>query len=116
MKKRRWEPSTPLFKQLNLLKLSDINNLNTATFVFKAINRFIPSPIDFMPRQAGPYNLRRHQPLIVPLANSKQTQRFLRIRGSQLWNELSPHIRQSRTVESFKNKLKKFYLSQYTLN
>ena len=41
MKKRRWEPSTPLFKQLNVLKLSDINNLNTATFVFKAINELM---------------------------------------------------------------------------
>ena len=64
MRKRRWEPSTPLFKILNLLKLDDICDLNSIIFVFKSLNELIPSPIDFVARQAGPYNLRLNQPFI----------------------------------------------------
>ena len=45
MKKKRDAPSSPLFKKLKLLKLPEINNYNTAIFVFKSLNNLIPSPI-----------------------------------------------------------------------
>ena len=114
MKKRRTEPSTPLFKKLNLLKLTDVNNLNAGIFVFKSLNNLIPSPINFESRIIGPYNLRTEQPLVIPFSRSNQYQRFIEIRGAKLWNDLPADIRSSRTIFTFKRKLKAHYLNTYS--
>ena len=113
MKKRRTEPSTPLFKKLNLLKLNDINNLNAGSFVYKSINNLIPAPIAYESRFIGPYNLRRSQPLSIPFTRFNQNQRFIHIRGARLWNGLPEDIRSSRTLFTFKKKLKAFYINTY---
>ena len=113
MRKKRSEPSSPLFKELNLLKLMDICNLNTASFVFKTIKGLIPSPIIFMERDAGPYNLRGDTPLEVPFVRSHQSRRFIHVKGAQLWNDLVPELRNLRTLFSFKRNLKLMYTERY---
>ena len=113
MKKRRLEPSTPLFKRLRILKLPEIIKLNTAIFVFKSVNNLIPSPINYEFRVQRHYNLRRGTQLNIPFARSKQTQRFLHIRGAHLWNELPQELRENRTLISFKLNLKKYFLLSY---
>ena len=113
MNKKRNEPSSPLFKKLNLLQLKDVNNLNTAIYVYKSIHNIIPSPLTFEYRTQGPYNLRRREPLMVPFARSKQSQRFLWIRGANLWNALPTHMKAHRTLYSFKRNLKLSYLDSY---
>ena len=113
MKTKRNEPSSPLFKKLALLQLKEVNNLNTAIYVYKSINNIIPSPITFEYRTLGPYNLRRREPLMVPFARSKQSQRFLLIRGANLWNALPAHMKEYRTLYSFKQNLKQSYLLSY---
>ena len=113
MKKRRFQYTSPLLKKLNLLKLDDICNLNCLMYVYKTVNDIIPSPISFEPRLAGRYNLRRAQPLLVPRAASRQSQRFLRIKGAQLWNALPPELRAVNTIISFKIKLKRNFINQY---
>ena len=35
-------PSSPLFHELEFLKLNDINNLQTASFVYECINGLAP--------------------------------------------------------------------------
>ena len=96
------------------IHVDDINNLNTAIHVHKVLNNLIPSPITFEYRVVGPYNLRRGEPLTVPFVRSKQSQRFLPVRGANLWNELSHDIKSSRTLFTYKRKLKQYYLHQYT--
>ena len=113
MKKRRDAPSSPLFKKLKVLQLADIIHLTTAIFVYKSINNLIDSPIQFRRQQNRVYNLRRVNELEIPFARSDQSKRFLHIRGSTIWNNLEPEIRSSRTIESFKRKLKKHLLTQY---
>ena len=114
MRKGRLEPSAPLFKKLNVLKLEDINNLNAVTLVYKSLNGHILCPVNFSVQQAGPYNLRRPNEVTVPFVNSRQSQRFIRYRGAVLWNHLALEIRHARTLVSFKQKLKRHYISQYT--
>ena len=115
-KSSRLEHTTPLFRQLNLLKLSNLNELNTALFVFKSLNGVIYSPIEFTERLAPQYNLRDTEHLTVPFTRSSQTKRFIHIRGANLWNNLPIQIRMSRTVNTFKNNLKKYFLSSYDEN
>ena len=105
--------ASPLFKKLKLLKLCDLNNLNMAVFVFKSINELIPSPVTFVYNAPGPYNLRRNELLHVPFTRSHQSQRFISVRGANLWNSLPLEFRSCRTVNALKKKLKNHYLEQY---
>ena len=113
LKKSRMHSASPLFKKLKLLKLCDLNNLNMAVFVFKSINELIPSPVTFVYNAPGPYNLRRNDLLNVPFTRSRQSQRFISVRGAKFWNDLSLDIRSCRTIHTLKKKLKRHYLEQY---
>ena len=113
LSKRRTDESTPLFKQLKILKLDDINCLNIANFVYKSVNRLINSPIYFRPNVIGRYNLRREPSLQVPFAGSRQTQRFVHYRGVKVWNSIPLDIRNSPSLQSFKRNLKSYLIGQY---
>ena len=113
MRKKRTEPSMLLFKQLKLLRLPDVIKLNILAFVYKSLNDLIPSPIHYESRYMGPYALRHAQALVVPFSRSSQYQRFLEVRGAKLWNELTSDIRTSRTIYTFKKRLKNIYLDTY---
>ena len=109
-KSRRTVPTSPLFLRLKILKLCDIINLNTALFVFKSVSGLISSPIQFEQRLVGPYNLRNVNTLVVPFSPSSQSQRFIHVRGTKLWNSLPLNVRSVRTVITFKYHLKTIYL------
>ena len=113
MRKSRLQPSSPLFKKLNLLKLNELIDLNAALFVFKTINGLIPSPISFIHENPGPYNLRRIELLRISFNQSNQSQQSISSRGARLWNGLPVEIRSCRTLNCLKRNLKKHYLSQY---
>ena len=114
-KRNRWTPSTPLFRELMVLKLNDINRLNTAIFVYKSIHNLISSPINFLIRAINIYNLRNHNniDLEVPRHRSRQSELFIHVRGARLWNEIPLVIRSKPSVCSFKFHLKRLYLDSY---
>ena len=112
-KSGRIDHTTPLFKRLRLLKLKDLNELNLSLFVFKSINGLIASPINFNVRLAAHYNFRSIDPLMVPFTRSTQTKRFPHIRGASLWNGLPMYIRSSRTIQTFKKKMKDMFINSY---
>ena len=112
-RKRRSEPTLPLFVRLKLLRLDEIIKLNSVLFVFKSLNNHIVSPITFEPRFAGPYNLRNLQPLQVPHHHSNQSRNFILIRGTKLWNSLPSSIRNTATLYTFKRRVKLSFLESY---
>ena len=112
-KKNRRTHAPPLFKQLNILQLKDLNKLNTALFVYKSINNHINSPINFRFRNVGEYNLRNQDYIEIPIHSSRQTELFVHVRGSRLWREIPAEIRSKRSINSFKYCLKKSYLDTY---
>ena len=112
--KRGWiEHTNPLFIQFNMLKLSDINNLIAATFVFNTVNEVINSPISFTFRDLAPYNLRNNYQLVIPRNLSNQSKSFIQTRGVQVWNNLPVAIKNSTTCTSFKNKIKTYFIQLY---
>ena len=115
-KSGRLDHTTPLFHQLRLLKLNELNELNLSLFVYKSINNLISSPINFTQRLAAPYNLRNVQHLTVPFTRSSQTKRFPHVRGASLWNELPIHVRSARTIQTFKKNLKNKHIDAYRAN
>ena len=113
MRKRRDAASNPLFKELNLLKLEDISNVCLSVFVFKSLNNMIDNSIQFLVREAGPYNLRNVPPLMVPLVRDRRSELFIPIRGAVLWNSLPASIRSAQSIHNLKKKLKIHYISNY---
>ena len=113
MKKNRIAHSAPLFKTLDILNFTDLCHYNTLLFVYKSLNNLIQSPIQFVRRNIVAYNIRNPPELHVPFYNSQQSKMFICARGPSLWNELEPEYRNANTVYSFKNKLKKKFITSY---
>ena len=86
LKKRRDVHTSPLFKELNILKIDDVCNLCCLTFVYKSLNNLIFSPITFTIRELRVYNIRNPVELIVPFYRSRQSMIFILARGANLWN------------------------------
>ena len=113
VKKNRRAHSIPLFHQLKILQLTDLNKLNTALFVYKSLNNHISSPINFQIRNVEGYNLRNQQNIAIPIHSSRQSELFVHVRGARLWGEIPIEIRNKSSVNSFKYCLKKHYLEMY---
>ena len=81
--------------------------------MYRSLNEIIKSPISYRPQVVGPYNLRREPLLQTPFVRSRQSQRYIHYRGVKVWNEIDLSIRNSRTLFSFKKKLKVTFLGSY---
>ena len=112
-KSNRRSNTSALFKQMKFLKTSDIFKLNTLLFVYKSINNLIESPIMYNNRYIEAYNLRGRPQLAIPNHLSKQSERFIHIRGAKWWNDLPENIKNCRSLCSFKFQFKKYCLDSY---
>ena len=114
----RLSPSLPIFKDLKLLKLSDIFELRLLTFVFDSVNKTSPecfhnffvfnsSVHQYCTRQAsqGDLYLTRQNSLQYGLKS-------LRYLGAKLWNTLPAELRNAPSKISFKAKLKTYLLNK----
>ena len=62
---------------------------------------------NFLERNHTPYNLRRGDLLLLPPGKSiRYGVNSLAFRGSLLWNSLPPQVKESQTLEEFKNRIK----------
>ncbi len=103
--------TAPIFKQLNVLTIEKINKLQTASFVFKAINRpsqftnfFTPNYLVHSHNTRQQFKLHSVPHRINCRANS------IRIFGSKLWNSISNELRTSPTVKSFQKQYKQLLI------
>ena len=128
-------PTTdPLFKELGLLKLSDIFRLSLAKFVFETLTYSSPQnfwnwfqykhDIHDYPTKSSTAITCSHYfdtgtrestlNLYVNKTNLvKFGDRMIKISGPRIWNELAFEIQSSLTIASFKSKVQSLYLSQY---
>ena len=113
LKKNRYEASSPLFKQLRLLKIDDICKLNALMFVYKTIHGIVNSSVTFTLRYVEAYHLRGESSLNVPFARTNQSKRFIHVRGAEVWNATPVGIRNSRTILTLKRKIKMHFLDSY---
>ena len=76
--------------------------------VYKSLAKLIPRFMwNFFERNHTPYNLRRGDLLLLPPAKSiRYGVNSLAFRGSLLWNNLPPQVKESQTLEEFKNRIK----------
>ena len=99
-------PSSPLFHELNLLKLDDI-------YVYRvAILMFTEGSQDIYNRNHG-YNTRNRNSLRPEYHRLTSTQRSVSYSGPSIWNNLPNYITASSNIASFKILLKKHLISLY---
>ena len=98
-----------LFKETNILKLFDINKIQTGIFMYKLINIGNTSTL----RQQHNYPTRTRGNLRTPIHHLTIFQHSLSFTGPKTWNSIPEHIKSLPTLSSFKKQYKKHIISQY---
>ena len=107
----------PLFEILEILKITQIYNLEVGKFVFKEKNNLLPVSIakHFEVRNAPQhgYNLRERQVTRGPdlLHRTQLGENSIQKRGHEIWIKISEEIKSISSFIFFKKKLKAFFLT-----
>ena len=103
-----------LFKDLKILKLKEINTLETAKFVKKEIDKQNPK---YFQRRHVNHNMvlrnNNHLALNLPRPRSEREKQFITYHGPKIWNALPFDVQNSTNPTTFKIKFKKRLLNQY---
>ena len=101
--------SAPLFKDLKFLRVNDIYLLNLGIFMYKHSMGILPKIFisyftkrhdyhNYMTRNIDDYQLTKN--------NTKFSSKGVRSAGPDLWNKLNSDVKKSKTLNTFKIKLK----------
>ena len=94
--------------QLGLTTLEERRTRGDAIEVFKYLRGFLDIDRETLftlntPTQPKTRNQQSFMPLTIPRANLDLRKNFFTVRGAKLWNSLPSAIRESNTVNRFKN-------------
>ena len=111
------EHSSPLFKDLDVIKLSDIITLQLAVFMYKFHYQVLPSVFDtfFNPvRNIHRYNTRLSSRTTYAIPKARTNYRIFNIRfqHANVWNDISDDIKLL-SLKRFKKKLKSIVIDKY---
>ena len=101
-------PSLQLFNELQLLRLTDISNLQLASFVYECANTLSPQFFEnCFTSIANKYGKGTQQStrgnLFLERQNTIQYEiRSIQYSGAKLWNPISSEVRLSSTVKQFR--------------
>ena len=105
-----------LAKKMGIVKL-DVNELQTAVFVFKYINNSLPSVCsDFLienDRTRNAYNLRNTSAFLIPSYRTSLREKCSLVRFPRIWNTIPNEIKNSESLNIFKSRFKQYLLSKY---
>ena len=101
------ESTTPLFAKLKILKIDDLYKYNLLLLTRKRI-------YNGSFKTAHAVNTRNRDLAVPEFQRLTRTQQSSNFCGPLLWNSLPLEIRNSLNITSFKTKLKKYFLQQYS--
>jgi hypothetical protein len=111
----KWDAhSEPIFKKLKILTVYDLNKLQTACFVYKAIHGLLPerfSNLFTKNSEIHEHDTRQKSKLHVVTHRLYIRGHSIQIYGTSLWNSLSQTIVDSPSLHIFKKVYKKFLLN-----
>ena len=111
--------TSPIFSELQLLKLEDIHCLHISSFVYECHNKLAPIHFrDYFTQmsESRSYNTRgaaRGDFFLVRKNTLQYGLRSICFNGAKIWNTIPSDIRNSPSIRNFKNKLKKHFLQSY---
>ena len=107
----------PLFYQLRSLNVFDTIDLNSLVFMYKAFHNLLPTNLlSYFKKVNDSHNHNtRKNTLSFKVRYRRTSKKALSIcvKGSKMWNALSPDIKLSRNVNVFKKMLKASLLENY---
>ena len=110
------EHNSPLFKATNILKLTDLHDLQAIKFMDKFMHKELPlSLLELLQSQVVNHEhaTRHRDGPNLPLAHSEVTRRSIFHRGPNLWMNLPNHLRTTATTNALVNNWRKDNISQY---
>ena len=108
--------STPLYKQMNILKMNDIYDLQLMKLMFAHSKNKLPPPLQqlFVPNaRIHEHNTRsRNNPHIMSRSSAFISKTFL-FQCPKLWSTVSRDLKDLRSTKSFNAKQKKKIIHEY---
>ena len=111
---RKFHPVTPLLCQLKWLRVEQILYPGDAVMVYKCINGLAPSHLlNKIARRTQIHNrhTRNRNSLQIPLFKTATGQRTFTYRIASIWNNLSENLKQSASLNIFKQRLREHLLT-----
>ena len=108
-----------IFRNHRLLKVKDINILQTAVFMFKLNKALVPNSFKQMfisNKQIHPYYTRTCNNFHLFNPRTLRAHKSIRHRGPDVWHSLSNKIKQCTSLHSLKTNLKKELIASYHCN
>ena len=106
-----------LAKNIGILKLVDINVLQTAAFVYRYLNNSLPTVcFDFIvknDRSRITYNLRRASTFLIPSYRTCLRENCSLVRFPRIWEAIPQEIQLSGSLNIFKSRLREHLFSNY---
>ena len=112
-----FEHTSPLFKDLNVIKLFDEVTVHIAVFMYKFKNRLLPTNFNVFftsIKETHSYNTRLSSRMTYALPKTRTNYGVFNIRyqGAKIWNAISDNIKLL-SLKQFKKKLKSVNLRRY---
>ena len=108
--------SSPLFRELNLLKIDDIYNLQVAVFAFKYKNNLLPMSCYKLLQvvSSAHYTMRRVMFFNVPNYRTRIRERSISVVGPRVWEDLPLHLQNTcNGIKCFKKMCKEWFILNY---
>ena len=111
------EHTSPLFKDLNVIKLFDEVTVHIAFFMYKFKNQLLPTNFNVFfasVKETHNYNTRLSSRMTYALPKTRTNYGIFNIRyqGAKIWNAISDHIKLL-SLKQFKKKLKLSIIESY---
>jgi hypothetical protein len=108
--------SDPLFKEARSLKLHDINILQVAIFMFKAMNNILPSSFAnyfLLVKDIHNHETRHKNDIHQIQFRTNLRGSSIRIRGPKIWNAIPVFVKNVNCIFAFKKQLKNIIMQAY---
>ena len=110
------EPSSPLFKKCNIIKLQDIYKLQCCKLMYEFLKNNLPTPIMnifTVNSDVHGHNTRQLNDVHLPKVKTDIVKRSYLCKAPVYWSQLSNNVKSSKTNNIFKRHLTNNLLSQY---
>ena len=104
--------SLPLFKQLEILSISDIYIYNIGLFMYKYVHHMLPPIFDMFVFNSDihSYSTRRSALFHIPACSTNRSQKTIKYTGAKCWNSISSGIDTNCKIGTFKKRLRNYIL------
>ncbi len=110
------EHTSPIFKDLNILKIKDIYHMQVAKYMYNMTRGTLPTPLTNQIKLNSNLHTHNTRNINNPHITQRRTNlasRAIRHKGPYIWYSIQENTRTKRTIKSFQSNLKKNIFASY---